>query len=111
MQNSINPDNKNQLHDNRFATSLEELMLNLGQDKQIPEKTTEILTQLGRNAGYPPLDFQDKNAQNLNISDNNGQNGEEKVLISQIIENVKNPNCMSINEALFYQRDDLGEKR
>jgi|TARA_B110001450_G_C17191170_1_gene307422 hypothetical protein len=47
----------------------------------------------------------------LNISDNNGQNGEEKVLISQIIENVKNPNCMSINEALFYQRDDLGEKR
>jgi hypothetical protein len=30
MQNSINPDDKNQLHDNRFATSLEELMLNLG---------------------------------------------------------------------------------
>lgn len=47
----------------------------------------------------------------MNISDNNGQNGEEKVLISQIIENVKNPNCMSINEALFYQRDDLEEKR
>ena len=86
-------------------------MINLGQNKQIPQKTTEILSQLNRNAGYPPLDFKDKNAQNLNISDNNAQNTEEKVLISQIIENVKNPNCMSINEALFYQRDDLEEKR